>query len=187
MLKCSTYIPEMADSFYGASEEDDDVHQWLPSEILRDIGAVIDPCEGRRAIVEDLAACLADVLFGSAVQRTTTQHHATVGPLPAMVDNKYQCYHAPPSMGVRPFMSNGGMMLDRVPIAPPRLAPEMRTPLLLVATSAPALPPPPTKQRDAGGTGFFLPHTEAYNKRTSKAPRATKTPRHVKRQQWLSK
>lgn len=84
-------------------------------------------------------------------------------------------------------MSNGGMMLDRVPIAPPRLAPEMRTPLLLVATSAPALPPPPTKQRDAGGTGFFLPHTEAYNKRTSKAPRATKTPRHVKRQQWLSK
>uniref|UniRef100_A0A0E0K5K6 Uncharacterized protein n=1 Tax=Oryza punctata TaxID=4537 RepID=A0A0E0K5K6_ORYPU len=178
----------MADSFCDVSNHDvdDDIHRWLPSEILRDIGIAVSPCEGHCAIIEDLAAHLADVLFGSDVQRTTTQHHVPIGPPPAMT-NKYQSYNAPPTMEVRPFICNGGMMLDWAPITPQRLAPEMRMPLLLVATSALALPPPPTKQSDASGTGFFLPHTEAYTNRTSMAPRATKTPHHVKRQQWLSK
>uniref|UniRef100_A0A0D9VU31 Uncharacterized protein n=1 Tax=Leersia perrieri TaxID=77586 RepID=A0A0D9VU31_9ORYZ len=52
---CCTYMAEM-----------DDVHQWLPSEVLRDIG-IADPAERRRlAVVEDLATRLAGVLGSGA-------------------------------------------------------------------------------------------------------------------------
>ncbi|KAF0887870.1 hypothetical protein E2562_004074 [Oryza meyeriana var. granulata] len=74
----------MADSCCTYMHELDDIHRWLPAEILRDIG-IVGPAERRcLAVVEDLAARL-DVVVGSAVERTQ-QHHAVP---PSRVANSY--------------------------------------------------------------------------------------------------
>ncbi|KAL5218239.1 hypothetical protein ABZP36_018923 [Zizania latifolia] len=136
---CNTYMHEL-----------EDVHRWLPSNILSDIG-IVDIAERRRlAIVEDLAARLAGVL-GSA---TGITHHTVVPP----AANSHPRRHAPPAEEAWPSLRNGGRKLD-LAVALPRFSPARRPPLL--AAGAPVLPP---ANRCGGGTGVFLPRTEADNR-----------------------
>ncbi|KAG8063352.1 hypothetical protein GUJ93_ZPchr0003g18120 [Zizania palustris] len=162
---CNTYMHEL-----------EDVRRWLPSNILSDIGIVDDNAERRRlAIVEDLAARLTSVV-GSATGRT----HLPVVPPAA---NSHPLRYAPPAEEAWPFLRNGGRKLD-LAVALPRFSPAGRPPLLAAGAVAPVLPPPPN--RCGGGTGVFLPRTEAGNRTSATAigyNAGTKPRYHGSRQQ----
>ncbi|KAL5209725.1 hypothetical protein ABZP36_005348 [Zizania latifolia] len=149
--------------------EREDVHRWLPSEILSDIG-IVDIAERRRlAVVEDLSARLAGVL-GCTVERSQRTQQRAVPQ--CMVANSHPRRRAPPAEGMRPFLSNGGRMLD-LAVALPRFAPARRPPLLAAGAGAPPLPP---AKRSGGGTGVFLPRTEVYNYHACGAREAATAP-----------
>uniref|UniRef100_J3LNT4 Uncharacterized protein n=1 Tax=Oryza brachyantha TaxID=4533 RepID=J3LNT4_ORYBR len=82
---CCTYMHEM-----------DDVHRWLPSEILGDIGiSESDTAERRRvAVVEDLAVRLAGVLGGGAGEMAAPCHRPQVRG-GAAADPRHANHHAP--------------------------------------------------------------------------------------------
>uniref|UniRef100_A0A0E0D0L9 Uncharacterized protein n=1 Tax=Oryza meridionalis TaxID=40149 RepID=A0A0E0D0L9_9ORYZ len=111
---CCAYIHEM-----------DDVHRWLPSEVLRDIG-ITDAEEHRRlAVVEDLAMRLAGVLGGGEMAAQAQR------PL-------FSCHHRPQVTGgdggemLRDHHALAGAGRPRVAATPP---PHLRLPL-----PAPAAP-----------------------------------------------
>uniref|UniRef100_A0A0D9VU32 Uncharacterized protein n=1 Tax=Leersia perrieri TaxID=77586 RepID=A0A0D9VU32_9ORYZ len=158
-----TYMPEM-----------DDVHQWLPSEVLRDIG-IADPAERRRlAVVEDLATRLAGVLGGDSHTVHTRQppssyHHPQVrggagAPAPFM---PLPLMNAPAAPRQAQAMAGVGvrntMVVRPAPALhhPRHLAPALSAshphPLFRGAVAAGAAQPVAATRR--GGTGFFLPRT----------------------------
>uniref|UniRef100_A0A0E0K5K7 Uncharacterized protein n=1 Tax=Oryza punctata TaxID=4537 RepID=A0A0E0K5K7_ORYPU len=151
------------------NQEVDDVHQWLPSEILRDIN-IVDKraAEGHSlTIVEDLAARLTSILVGSTVEKTQCCVVA-LAPLVRSANSYGQHFFAPPPMKVWSFISNDEKL---VPVAPPRFAPVMWPPQLVLATDT--LPPPLEKWSGAGGTVVFLPQARAYNNRTTSVAMGT--------------
>ncbi|KAF0887871.1 hypothetical protein E2562_004075 [Oryza meyeriana var. granulata] len=158
---CNAYMREL----------DVDVHRWLPSEILSDIGVVVDTTESRRlAVVEDLAARLAGVLGGSTVERT---RHPAVPPSTA-----------PPAEAWHLLSNNGGRMTLDQAVPLPRFALARQRPPLANAIL------PPARRSGGGGTGVFLPRTGAYNGTRSSRPTGgdvnaacVNPPRHSKQQQ----
>uniref|UniRef100_J3LNT3 Uncharacterized protein n=1 Tax=Oryza brachyantha TaxID=4533 RepID=J3LNT3_ORYBR len=172
----------------------DDVHRWLPSEVLRDIGIIEDnptcAVEGHHlVIVKDLVTRLTGVLLGNTAQGN---QHCLGVPLSATgrLDNSYQRLHASPPTEVCPFRSNIGMMVNLATpiVALPCFAPTMWPPPLLVSAGV----PPPLFEKwpsGASGTGFFLPRARAYYNRKIRMPKATtrltgvKPPRYAKRHQ----
>uniref|UniRef100_A0A0E0K5K3 Uncharacterized protein n=1 Tax=Oryza punctata TaxID=4537 RepID=A0A0E0K5K3_ORYPU len=168
-----------------------DVHRWLPSEVLRDIG-IADATEQRRlAVVEDLAVRLAGVLGGGEMaaqaQRplsschhrprvsggggggggaTLRDRHALTGAGGPRVAN------APPPYLPLPLPAPGAPWQVQVMmggqrntmVLQPRLAPAASSnphPLLLLRGGAVAGAAPPATTRRSSCTGFFLPRTAA--------------------------
>ncbi|KAF0887868.1 hypothetical protein E2562_004072 [Oryza meyeriana var. granulata] len=182
----------MVDNFYVSNQEVDNIHWWLPSEILRDMGIVKNhAAEGHSlAIVEDLATRLTSVLVGSTMERA--QHYPFPLHPPARSANSYgQRFHAPPPMEVWLFMRNGGKMVDMAPITPPMFAPVMWPPQLVLAAGT--LPPSPAKWSGAKGMRAFLLQAKAYNNCTSMEAMgmtrlaSVNLPHHVKHQQYWSR
>ncbi|KAG8063350.1 hypothetical protein GUJ93_ZPchr0003g16739 [Zizania palustris] len=167
---CCTYMNEL-----------DDVNRWwLPSEILSDIG-IADAAERRRlAVVEDIAVRLAGVLGGaseiaqrrppsschglqvrdtgySAMETLAGARHRRRGPSAAP-----PLYLPLPALAAAPWQVTGGL-INNSHILHPAFAPQQRrlAPACHAFHRAGAHHPAATTTRRSGGTGVFLPRTDA--------------------------
>lgn len=167
--RCCVYMHEM-----------DDVHRWLPSEVLRDIG-IADADERRRlAIVEDRPRQAQRPLFSCHHRPQVTggdggemlrDHHALAGAGRPRVA-------ATPPLHLR-LVGNSRLPLP-APAAPwhvmtggprntmvlrPAPPPAMNHPHPLLRGGAVTGAAPPVTTRRSSGTGFFLPRTTAADPR----------------------
>lgn len=166
-------------------------HQWLPPEILQDIG-IFEADHLDHTIIEELASRLARIL-NTSMERY--QHHHLHH---ARAKDSYRQQHPPQpqvyrlerwvhvangrdnanTMKTSRLLCNGRIMEEAINLPRFALAKQQLTVLQ------------PAKQSNRG-TGVFLPRTEAYNQMT----RQTKTPRtstpelkpHYNRQQCQQK
>uniref|UniRef100_J3LNT5 Uncharacterized protein n=1 Tax=Oryza brachyantha TaxID=4533 RepID=J3LNT5_ORYBR len=174
----------MADSCCMYMHEMDDVHRWLPSEVLRDIG-IVDTAERLRfAVVEDLAVRLVGVLGGGGCEMAVTPYRS---PLPSCHRPQvgggggatFMGHHAladagcPRGAGAPPPYMPPPLPAPASPwhvtASGPRNATVLRGPtppnhphpLLRVRGAVAGAAHQPATTRRSSGTGFFLPRTAA--------------------------
>uniref|UniRef100_A0A0D9VU29 Uncharacterized protein n=1 Tax=Leersia perrieri TaxID=77586 RepID=A0A0D9VU29_9ORYZ len=165
----------MADDCFTQMPELDDVHRWLPSDVLSDIG-ITDTAEHRRlGVVDELAVRLIDVLGG----RMPSGEKATSQCLPS----SFHC----PAKEIRDHHALADAGRPRAAAAPPPYLPAPAAPWQVMTYGPmntmhlprafgmhqPRQMAPPAAACRSGGTGFFLPRNS-----TAKVA-ATVPPRHA--------
>uniref|UniRef100_A0A0D9VU30 Uncharacterized protein n=1 Tax=Leersia perrieri TaxID=77586 RepID=A0A0D9VU30_9ORYZ len=163
----------MADSYSTYMPELDDVHRWLPSNVLRDIG-ITDSAERRHlAVVDDLAARLVSVLGGGAphVEMAAAQHPPSSRHHPVQVIRGHHALastHRPRvAAAAQPYqqalavpwqaMTTNTMVLH--PAAALQMAPAANQTHPLFCGSGAGASQQSATTRRSSGTGFFLPQT----------------------------